>query len=161
MLVFLNEVIVRPATLNKLSVSVHVTARIWLLSALNYSIIPYSSIIFWLFLHTDTYLETVSALVSAVRHRLHVCAILQLTERERTSLIKHAFTYAAFCGLPIQQGRRRRSGWSALSEGLSRTNNLELNQLADQLELHYSHAMFGRSHLHVATYHFTDVIENA
>ena len=46
------------------------------------------------------------------------------------------------------QGRRRRSGWS----GLSRTNNLELNQLADQFELHYSHAIFGRSHLHVATY---------
>ena len=46
------------------------------------------------------------------------------------------------------QGRRRRSGWS----GLSRTNNLELNQLADQLELHYSHAVFGQSHLHVATY---------
>ena len=46
------------------------------------------------------------------------------------------------------QGRRRRSGWS----GLSRTNNLELNQLADQLELHYYHAIFGRSHLHVATY---------
>ena len=43
------------------------------------------------------------------------------------------------------QGRRRRSG-------LSRTNNLELNQLADQLELYYSHAIFGRSHLHVATY---------
>ena len=48
----------------------------------------------------------------------------------------------------VSQGRRRRSGWS----GLSRTNNLELNQLADQLELHYSHAIFGRSHLHVATY---------
>ena len=48
------------------------------------------------------------------------------------------------------QGRRRRSGWSGL------------NQLADQLELHYSHAIFGRSHLHVATYIFsTDVIENA
>ena len=46
------------------------------------------------------------------------------------------------------QGRRRRSGWS----GLSRTNNLELNQLADQFELYYSHAIFGRSHLHVATY---------
>ena len=46
------------------------------------------------------------------------------------------------------QGRRRRSGWS----GLSRTNNLELNQLVDQLELYYSHAIFGRSHLHVATY---------
>ena len=41
------------------------------------------------------------------------------------------------------QGRRRRSGWS----GLSRTNNLELNQLADQLELHYSHAIFVRSKL--------------
>ena len=37
------------------------------------------------------------------------------------------------------QGRRRRSGWS----GLSRTNNLELNQLADQLELNYSRAIFG------------------
>ena len=31
--------------------------------------------------------------------------------------------------LQLMQGRRRRSGWS----GLSRTNNLELNQLADQL----------------------------
>ena len=34
------------------------------------------------------------------------------------------------------QGRRRRFGWS----GLSRTNNLELDQLADQLELYYFHA---------------------
>ena len=41
----------------------------------------------------------------------------------------------------LSQGRRRWSGWS----GLSRTNNLELN-------LHYSHTIFGRSHLHVATY---------
>ena len=52
------------------------------------------------------------------------------------------------------QGRRRRSGWL----GLSRANNLELDQLADQLELYYSHAISGRSYLHV---HFTDVIENA
>ena len=41
-----------------------------------YSIIPYSSIIFWLFLHTDkSYLEIVSAHVSAVlssQHKLHV-----------------------------------------------------------------------------------------
>ena len=34
--------------------------------------------------------------------------------------------------ITLLQGRRRRSGWS----GLSRTNNLELNQLADQLELY-------------------------
>ena len=53
-----------------------------------------------------------------------------------------------FTSFKPKQGRRRRSGWS----GLSRTNNLELNQLADQLELHYSHAIFERSHLHVATY---------
>ena len=43
------------------------------------------------------------------------------------------------------QGRWRRSGWS----GLSRTNNLELDQLADQLELHYIHTISGRSRLHV------------
>ena len=47
-----------------------------------YSIIPYSSITFWLFLHTDrlskSYLETVSVHVSAVlssQHKLHVCVI--------------------------------------------------------------------------------------
>ena len=56
------------------------------------------------------------------------------------------------------QGRRRRSGWS----GLSRTNNLELNQLADQLEL----ATLLSCNLWTITstcsyVHFTDVIENA
>ena len=47
-----------------------------------YSIIPYSSITFRLFLHTDglskSYLEIVSAHVSAVlssQHKLHVCVI--------------------------------------------------------------------------------------
>ena len=56
------------------------------------TIIPYSSIIFRLFLHTDrlskSYLEKMSAHVSAVlslRHRLHFCAILQL-KKERRSL---------------------------------------------------------------------------
>ena len=50
-----------------------------------YSIIPYSSIIFRLFLHTDrlskSYLETVSAYVSAVltsQHKLHVCHFCNL-----------------------------------------------------------------------------------
>ena len=34
-----------------------------------------------------------------------------------------------FCSVELTQGRGRQSGWS----GMSQTNNLELNQLADQL----------------------------
>ena len=50
-----------------------------------YSIIPYSSIIFRLFLHTDrlskSYLETVSAVLSS-QHKLHVCAIFCNLQRK-------------------------------------------------------------------------------
>ena len=64
-----------------------------------YSIIPYSSIIFQLFLHTDRlsksyletvsgYLETVSAVLSS-QHKLHVCVIFA-TYKGRNKL-KHVF----------------------------------------------------------------------
>ena len=67
------------------------TARIWLLSVSLFRILP-------LFSGTDckSYLETVSAHVSAVlsrRHRLHVCAILQL-KKERTSLSMSFYGFA-------------------------------------------------------------------
>ena len=61
-----------------------------------YSILPYSSIIFRLFLHTDrlskSHLETVSAHVSTVlssQHKLHVCVVFA-TYKGRNKL-KHAF----------------------------------------------------------------------
>ena len=74
-----------------------------------------------------------------------LCSSQHPPESRRTTTKKQ--TINTMVEHTVYQGRRRRFGWS----GLSRTNNLELNQLADQLVLHYSHAIFGRSHLHVAT----------
>ena len=81
--------IIRPLQINSLF-PVH---RPHLVTASSkYSIIPYSSIIFRLFLHTDrlskSHLETVSAHVSTVlssQHKLHVCVVFA-TYKEGTSL---------------------------------------------------------------------------